>query len=54
MLAGGEGSRLKPLVRRLFGQDRPKQYVPLLGPSSLLKQTLERVGRLVPPSAPWS
>ena len=49
VLAGGEGSRLRSLVQRLFGEDRPKQYVPLLGPSSLLKQTLERVGRLVPP-----
>src|SRR4029453_3925911 len=49
VLAGGEGYRLRPLVQRLFGEDRPKQYVPLLGPSSLLKQTLERVGRLVPP-----
>ena len=48
VLAGGDGSRLKPLVRRLFGDERPKQYVPLLGPSSLLRQTLDRVGRLVP------
>ena len=48
VLAGGEGSRLKPLVRRLFGDDRPKQYVPLLGPTSLLRATLGRVGRLVP------
>ena len=48
VLAGGEGCRLRPLVRRLFGDERPKQYVPLLGPSSLLRQTLDRVGRLVP------
>ena len=48
VLAGGEGCRLRPLVRRLFGDERPKQYVPLLGPTSLLRQTLDRVGRLVP------
>src|SRR5439155_6515730 len=48
VLAGGEGRRLRPLVRRLFGDERPKQYVPLLGPSSLLCQTLDRVGRIVP------
>jgi mannose-1-phosphate guanylyltransferase len=48
VLAGGEGWRLRPLVRRLFGDERPKQYAPLLGPSSLLRQTLDRVGRLVP------
>lgn len=48
VLAGGDGCRLRPLVRRLFGDDRPKQYVPLLGPTSLLRATLDRVGRLVP------
>ncbi|MGH7345411.1 MAG: sugar phosphate nucleotidyltransferase [Candidatus Rokuibacteriota bacterium] len=48
VLAGGDGCRLRPLVRRLFGDERPKQYAPLLGPSSLLRQTLDRVGRLVP------
>jgi mannose-1-phosphate guanylyltransferase len=49
VLAGGEGRRLRPLVRRLFGDERPKQYVPLLGPASLLRQTLDRVNRLIPP-----
>ena len=49
VLAGGEGRRLRPLVRRLFGENRPKQYVQLLGPASLLRQTLDRVGRLIPP-----
>ena len=48
VLAGGEGRRLRPLVRRLFGEDRPKQYAPLLGATSLLRQTLDRVGRLIP------
>ena len=49
VLAGGDGVRLRPLVRRLFGDERPKQYLPLLGPVSLLRQTLDRVARLVPP-----
>jgi mannose-1-phosphate guanylyltransferase len=49
VLAGGEGVRLRPLTRLICGDDRPKQYVPLLGPRTLLEQTLERVGRLVPP-----
>jgi mannose-1-phosphate guanylyltransferase len=49
VLAGGDGVRLRPLVRRLFGDERPKQYVPLLGPASLLRQTLDRVERLVSP-----
>lgn len=42
VLAGGEGRRLRPLVRRLFGDDRPKQYVKLLGGRTLLQQTLDR------------
>jgi mannose-1-phosphate guanylyltransferase len=49
VLAGGDGVRLRPLVRRLFGHEHPKQYVPLLGPDSLLRQTLNRVNRVVPP-----
>lgn len=49
VLAGGEGMRLRPLVRRLFGDRRPKQYAPLVGPASLLRQTLDRVALLMPP-----
>src|SRR6266852_5122582 len=40
VLAGGEGVRLRPLGRRAFRDDRPKQYARLLGPRSLLGQTL--------------
>jgi mannose-1-phosphate guanylyltransferase len=49
VLAGGEGVRLRPLVRQAFGDERPKQFCPLLGPRTLLRQTLDRVGRLIPP-----
>jgi len=48
VLAGGEGVRLRPLVRQAIGDDRPKQYAPLLGPVSLLRQTLDRVTLLIP------
>lgn len=48
ILAGGEGTRLRPLARVICGDERPKQYVPLLGPRSLLRQTLDRAARLVP------
>lgn len=48
VLAGGEGSRLRPLVRHLCGDERPKQFSPLLGTRTLLRQTLDRVGRLIP------
>lgn len=49
MLAGGEGVRLRPLVRRVCGDERPKQFCPLLGSRTLLRETLDRVGRLIPP-----
>ena len=48
ILAGGEGMRLRPLVRQVFGADRPKQYVRLLGPRTLLGQTLDRVSLVLP------
>jgi mannose-1-phosphate guanylyltransferase len=43
VLSGGEGARLRHLVRRAVGDDRPKQYAKLLGPRSLLRQTLDRI-----------
>jgi len=49
VLAGGDGVRLRPFVQEVLGADRPKQYVPLIGKQSLLRQTLDRVGLLVPP-----
>lgn len=49
VLAGGEGVRLRPLVRRLYGDDRPKQYAALVGPRSLLRRTLDRLALVVPP-----
>ncbi|HEX4870955.1 MAG TPA: mannose-1-phosphate guanylyltransferase/mannose-6-phosphate isomerase [Nevskiaceae bacterium] len=42
LLAGGSGTRLWPLSREQY----PKQFLPLLGESSLLVQTLQRVRRL--------
>ncbi len=48
VLAGGEGVRLRPLTRRLYGHERPKQYAALVGSRSLLRQTLDRVALAVP------
>jgi mannose-1-phosphate guanylyltransferase len=36
-------------VRRVCGDERPKQFVPLLGTRTLLRQTLDRVAPLIPP-----
>jgi mannose-1-phosphate guanylyltransferase len=49
ILAGGEGSRLRPLIRRITGQDIPKQFCPVLGHESLLEQTLGRVSLGIEP-----
>jgi mannose-1-phosphate guanylyltransferase len=49
VLAGGEGRRLLPLTRRLYGEERPKQYAALGRSTSLLRQTLERVALVTRP-----
>ncbi|HEU4731697.1 MAG TPA: sugar phosphate nucleotidyltransferase [Kofleriaceae bacterium] len=46
VLAGGEGQRLAPLTRALYGTDRPKQFAVLSGERSLLQTTIERAARL--------
>ena len=48
MLAGGEGVRLRPLTRRVCGDDRPKQYAALVDTRSLLRQSLDRVALAIP------
>lgn len=50
VLAGGEGVRLRPLVRQVCGHERPKQYVRLLGRRTLLQQTLDRAALAMSPS----
>jgi mannose-1-phosphate guanylyltransferase len=49
VLAGGDGTRLRALTRRLAGDDRPKQFCALLGDQTLLAQTRRRAARLVAP-----
>ena len=50
ILAGGDGERLLPLIRKLTGEDRPKQFCALSGADTLLKETWQRVSHVVPQS----
>ena len=47
ILAGGDGKRLLPLTRSIAGDDRPKQFCPVLGSETLLHQTQRRVSRML-------
>lgn len=49
ILAGGEGARLRSLTRAIVGDERPKQFCPILGDETLLDQTRNRVALAVPP-----
>lgn len=42
VLAGGEGTRLGPLTRALYGSELPKQFAVLAGHRSLMQQTIDR------------
>jgi len=43
LLAGGEGTRLQSLTRKIAGDLRPKQFCGLFGGKTLLRQTRDRV-----------
>src|SRR5712664_1336660 len=49
ILAGGDGTRLRSLTRKLTGDDRPKQFCRLLGAETLLAGTRRRARRLIAP-----
>jgi mannose-1-phosphate guanylyltransferase len=48
ILAGGDGTRLLSLTRRITGDDRPKQFCSVTGNETLLRQTQRRISGLVP------
>ena len=50
ILAGGAGTRLKPLTRTLTGDDRHEQFCALFGERTLLEQTQRRVAPLFNPT----
>lgn len=50
VLAGGEGDRMRALVRGWLGQHRPKQYCNFIGRRSMLEHTLTRAATVIPSS----
>lgn len=50
ILAGGDGTRLQSMTRAITGDNRPKQFVPVIGGSTLLNQTRQRVALSIEPS----
>jgi mannose-1-phosphate guanylyltransferase len=48
VLAGGDGTRLQELTRRLAGAPIPKQYCRIAGDRSMLETTLDRLRNLIP------
>jgi mannose-1-phosphate guanylyltransferase len=49
ILAGGEGCRMQPLIRRWLGREKPKQYCTFVGTRSMFQHTLDRADMLANP-----
>lgn len=49
VLAAGDGKRLRPVTRMLYGHDLPKQFAALNSDRTLLQQTMDRLRPLVRP-----
>jgi mannose-1-phosphate guanylyltransferase len=49
ILAGGDGTRLRSLTRAIAGDERPKQFCPILGEETLLDKTRQRTALGIAP-----
>lgn len=49
ILAGGDGTRLQSMTRAITGDNRPKQFVSVIGHSTLLDHTRRRVALSIEP-----
>ncbi len=49
ILAGGDGQRMRPLIRRWLGRHKPKQYCTFVGTRSMFQHTLDRADMLSKP-----
>jgi mannose-1-phosphate guanylyltransferase len=46
VLAGGEGTRMRPAIEQWFGRPAPKQYCTFVGSRSMIRGTLDRAVRV--------
>jgi mannose-1-phosphate guanylyltransferase len=49
ILAGGDGTRLKSLIRQITGDERPKQFCSVIGGATLLEETQRRAALQLAP-----
>jgi mannose-1-phosphate guanylyltransferase len=49
ILAGGDGTRLRTLTRAIAGDERPKQFCPILDDETLLDKTRRRIALAIKP-----
>jgi mannose-1-phosphate guanylyltransferase len=49
VLAAGEGTRMAPLTRALYGRELPKQFAALDSDKTLLQRTMDRIAPVAPP-----
>lgn len=49
VLAGGDGTRLTPFIKRWLGKAKPKQYCAFVGTRSMFQHTLDRAEQLASP-----
>jgi mannose-1-phosphate guanylyltransferase len=50
VLAGGEGTRLAPMIKQWLGEERPKQYCTFTGTRSMLQHTVDRADMVAAPA----
>ena len=50
ILAGGDGSRLRSLTQIIAGDERPKQFCPIVNNRTLLDETRSRIARRIDPA----
>jgi len=49
VLAGGDGRRMRPLIKQWLGREKPKQYCTFVGTRSMFQHTVDRADTFAPP-----